>query len=503
MSKRFFQVIFLLLVTSLITTCQSATPGGVDLRDKVRKFTLNNGMTFLLLKRDVAPVFSVQLKVKVGNIEEDPGASGLAHFFEHMAFKGTTLIGSKDFSKEQPLLDQVLAVGTQIADMKAAGKSPEVYADFVVKRKTLEAEENKFIEKNEYVRIFQKNGGRDLNATTSNDFTTYYVSMPSSKIELWAYMESERLKNRIFREFFTEVDVVSEERRMRIDNSPDGRLYEAFTGAAFDKSPYKIHPIGYAEDIQHYTPAKAMDFYSRYYIPSRMVAVLVGNFDLDQTESIMRKYFSHLPKKDDHPKMIPTQVFDATFPRSVTITDESSPPRVYFGYHRPAHPHPDDIVLDVLQDILCDGRTSRLYKRLVLKDRSVPNISCYASIPGARLDSVFMFMAAPLGSHTNKEVQDAIVDEIHKLKETGPTEEELEIVKNKHDADLIYSLESNDGLAATLAFYESLTGDWQYMYYAQKRIHEVTPQDIQRVVGAYFVPEREVSAYLEQKKAKE
>lgn len=486
------------LVVGIVKSVRDYSPD-TDLTGRVRKIKLDNGMTFLLLDRGVAPVFSVQLKVKVGNIEEDPGASGLAHFFEHMAFKGTDKIGTTDFAAEKPLLDQVLAVGAEIARMKKEGRPPGDYAELVEQRRALEAEENRLIVKNEYVSLFQRHGGADLNASTSNDFTTYYVSLPANKLEMWAYMESERLRNRVFREFFTEVDVVAEERRMRIDSTPDGRLYEAFMDLGFDASPYKRHPVGYARDIQTYEPNAAMDFYSRYYIPSRMVAVLVGRFDADAAERIIRKYFSRLPVGEDRPHEVNPEPSDAAYPRSLTLNEDGQP-RFYVGYRRPAYPHADDNVLDVVQDLMCQGRASRLFKRLVIEDRSVSQVMCYASIPGARLDSLFTFYATPLAGHSNGEVKKVIEDEIAKMIHEGPTPEELQVVKNRSAADLVYSLKSNDGLAGTLAFYESLTGDWKYMYEAQNRIAAMTADDVKRVMAAYFTPSREVAAYLESNK---
>lgn len=495
-----FLLFFLISIFFLGQACSKTKEkaNGFDLRDQVRKITLDNGMRFLLVKREGAPVFSTQLKVIVGSIEEEPGSTGLAHFFEHMAFKGTDKIGTKDFEKEKQILDEVLKVGAQIAEMKKAGKKPEEYADLLKKRKELEAKQNEFINKNEFVQIYQRHGGRDLNASTSNDFTTYYVSLPTSKLELWAYLESERLQNRVFREFFTEVDVVAEERRMRIDNSPEGRLYETFVSAAFEKSPYQIHPIGEPEDIQLYTPQKAKEFYEKYYIPSRMVGVVVGNIDLDHAEKVIRQYFSKLPGKKDFQKEFAKETFE-NFPKTVTIYEDTQP-RLYFGYHRPAHPHPDDIVLDVIQDLLCEGRTSRLYKKLVLEEKSVSFAGCYSSIPGARLDGLFTFAATPLAGHSNQEIKTMIKKEVGKLMEQGPTEKEMQIVKNKIDAHMVYSLESNHGLASQLAFYEALTGDWKYLYEYRDRIHSMKPEDIQKVLRQYFVESREVTGFMEREK---
>lgn len=483
-----------------LLSCQgSDSSTSLDLRNRVKRVVLDNGMKILLLKRQGAPVFSAQIKVRVGNVEEQVGSFGLAHFFEHMAFKGTDKIGTNNYIEEKKILDQIFEIGTKIVNMRKQGKDPKEYADLIKKRKELEQEQKKYLVKNEFTQIYQKNGGINLNATTSNDYTSYYISLPVNKMELWAYMESSRMKKPVIREFFTEVDVVAEERRMRLDNTPDGRLYEAYVNKAFDKSPYKIAVIGPAKDIQNYTPQVAMDFYKTYYIPSRMVVAVVGNFDMKEAERIVRKYFSTIPGKKENGHKIPTENFDKkTFPREVTITGPEKS-RFYMGYHRPAHPHEDDIVLDVIQDILCEGRTSRLYKRLVLNKKAT-FAACYVSIPGARLDSLFTFLSMPLEGHKNKGLKKEIEDEIQKLAKEGPSEYELQKVKNNIDAELIYSLQSNSGLASQLAFYESLTGHWEYLYDLQARVHSITVDDVKRVVATYFVPQNQVAAYLEQKK---
>jgi predicted Zn-dependent peptidase len=485
--------------TTPVSTAPVTTPASgdnLDLRSRVRRIKLDNGMTILLLKREGAPIFAAQIKVKVGGIEEEPGASGLAHFFEHMAFKGTDKIGTKDYEKEKPLIDQMAVVGTKIAEMKRDGKGPEAYQDLMAQRKDLEKQLAQYEVKNEFVDIFQRNGGADLNASTSNDFTTFYVSMPSNKLELWAYLESTRLGTRVLRELFSEVDVVAEERRMRYEDSPDGHLYEAYNATAFKVSPYGVPVIGYAKDIQTYTPELAQNFYKKYYVPARMVVAVVGNFDLDAADAMMRKYFSRIPKGVNPPMDFPKEPLTG-FPRDVTLTGPEKS-RFYLGYHRPAHPHPDDIVMDVIQNILCEGRTSRLYKRLVLDEKKVAAVDCYSSIPGARLDSLFTFFAVPLQGHNNHEIITNIKEVVAKLAEEGPTEQEMQIVKNNIDAELIYSLDSNDGLASQLAFYESLTGDWQYIYELQDRVHSITADDVKRVLKSYFNPDREVAALYEQ-----
>src|SRR3990167_2324609 len=277
-----------------------------DLEKQVRRVKLENGLTALLIHRSGAPVFSAYVRVKVGNIEEPPGSSGLAHFFEHMAFKGTPEIGVRDYKTEEKILQEMHAVGTELAGRRRGGESEEEVKPLVEKLHALDTEHQKLLVQNEFVRIYQRNGGDDVNAATSNDFTNYYVSLPSNKMELWAHLESERLLHPVFREFFKERDVVAEERRMRYDTDPDGKLYEAFLAAAFDKSPSGASPygrnvIGFPDDIRNYTFEAAMAFRQKYYIPSRMVVAMAGNFDMDEAERLVKEYFGRLPKKEDEP----------------------------------------------------------------------------------------------------------------------------------------------------------------------------------------------------------
>ncbi|MDO8520387.1 MAG: pitrilysin family protein [Deltaproteobacteria bacterium] len=435
---------YLFILISFLTACGG---GPKDLRDQVEKFRLENGLTVLLIKREGAPVFSGFIRIKVGAIEDPPGLSGMAHFFEHMAFKGTQTIG---------------------ADIQ-----------------------------NEFVRIYQRNGGSDLNATTSTDFTEYFVSLPSEKLPLWAYMESERLLHPVFREFEKEREVVIEERRMRYENDPNGKLYEHFIREALQGTPYGKSVIGTPPEILSITPMAAKAFREKNYIPSRMVVTLVGNFDADLARREIKKYFGRLaPGPKERSAAKPSHHTQGAREKVLSGSDE---PRFYLGYPRPAYPHPDDAVFDAIQVLMCEGRTSRLFHSLVKEKNIASKVDCYSSLPGSRLDSVFAFYAYPIGIAPNRDLQTALKAELEKLKQAPPTGQELAKVKTKVKADLIWALKSNMGMAEWLSYFESLTGDWQYLYRFQELIEKMTPADLQRVARTYFVPENEVTVYLEKK----
>lgn len=470
------------------------------LSQRVHKFVLDNGLTCILVRRDTAPIFSAFIRVKVGSIEESPGNTGLAHFFEHMAFKGTPEIGVSNFKAEEALLVQIHALGSEIAKKRKNGEGESVLAPLEAELKKLEGEEEKLLIKNEFVDIYQRNGGVDTNASTMTDYTTYYVSLPSNRLELWAYMESERLLNPVMRQFYSERDVVAEERRMRIDNSPEGRLYEAFLSHAFDQNPYRNPVVGWPQDIQSLNYEVAKKFYETYYIPSRMVVSVVGDLDIKETERIIKKYFGRLPKKEDNADRFPSFELQG-YPRQFTITGDDEP-RFYIGFHRPAYPHPDEEIFDVLEGILCEGRTSRLYRLLVHDKKIASEIGCSSSTPGNRLDSIFSIYAKPLASSSNKQVYQDILALLEKLKIEKVSFDELEKIKNQVYSDLLWSLKENMGLASLLTFFESLTGDWRYIFLVQEKIDKVTPDDIQRIIKTYFVPKRRVSVFLEKEALK-
>ena len=493
MIKKIFSFLFLFLLTQC-----SSSDSGLDLRKRVHQFKLDNGLSVILLKREGAPIFSSYLRVKVGNIEETPGAYGLAHFFEHMAFKGTQTVGTKDWPAEKKVMEELFQVGTKVVELKKAGKSDsKEYKDLLAKQMRLQKKQDEFIVKNEFTTIVQRNGGADQNASTSNDFTTYHVSMPVNKMELWAYLESSRFIQPVLREFFSEKQVVAEERRLRVDNKPDGQLVEAFLDVAFDQNPYKVMVIGPAKDIQNYTPAEALEFYKSFYIPDRMVLSVVGNFDVKQAETVIRKYFGQIPKgQDNHKDPKVSLNSKPPFPREVYVKGDEKA-RFYMGFHRPNWSHSDDIVLDVVQSVLCGGRTSRLFESLVLKQQVAQVATCYASFPGGRLPNLFWFYGIPMNGKTNQQVQQAMMVEVKKLIEEGPTQYELDKVKNQIDADLIYSLRSNAGLASKLSYYQALTGDWTYLYDLQDRVHRISKDDVMRVAQKYLNAKGQVSAYYQ------
>ncbi|MCE9624086.1 MAG: insulinase family protein [Deltaproteobacteria bacterium] len=478
--------IFLFFLSTLAPWALQANPGFLD---QVREVTLSNGMRFLLLRRPGAPVFTGYIQVKVGGIDEQEGQTGVAHLLEHMAFKGTTEIGTTDYAAERALLEKIEAVHAEW--LKAQGPKKAALSK---EMKALTEAAGRFVVKEDFSRIYLRNGGADLNATTSQDLTSYFVQLPNTKLKLWAFLESSRLKDPVFREFYSERDVVMEERRTRIDDSPFGKLYEALMELAFEKSPYRRPTIGYPADLQRVSATELSQFYHKYYVPSNMIGTVVGDIDLNETEKIIEEYFGTIPSGPQPPKVEAVEPAPVQEKRVEVPFDAA--PALMAGYLKPTMPHPDDYVFDVLDQVLCEGRTSRLYKRLVVQDRLVQNIGCSGSSPGARLDNLFFIYATILPGHSTDEVLKVIDEELQKIVKDGVPSDELKKAKKNLLADWNYEMQSNDEAAQMLSYFEALTGSWKYILEHPKRIEAVNSQDLQRVLKTYMGSERRRTAVL-------
>src|SRR3954465_5717602 len=458
---------------------------------------LPNGLTLMVLERPEAPVFSFFTYVDAGDVQDPKGKGGLAHMFEHMAFKGTDKIGTLNYPAEQKALGQVelrfkeyererlRPVGRDAKKLKAAEAAW---------RKTID-EAQKYVVPNEFSEIIEGAGGEDINASTSMDATHYFYSLPSNRLELWAYLESERFLHPVFREFYIERDVVHEERRMRTDSSPIGRLLEEFLGASFIAHPYHENGIGFPSELDAFSATDAQDFFKKYYIPPNMVVAVVGDVKAAQAMPIMERYFGRLPKADkplDTSTVEPPQKAE----RLTTLREVSQP---YFleGYHRPSYLDPDDAVYDVISDLLSSGRTSRLYRALVRDKKIAVNASGFSGFPGVKYPNLFAFFAVPARGHTPAELKDATHAEINRLLTEDVSDEELKMVKTRMRADLVRGLAENEGLASQLAVYQSLYGDWRELFRSVDRVDKVTKADIRRVANKTFVDNNRTVGMIE------
>ena len=448
---------------------------------------LANGLTVLVCERPEAPVFSFFIHVDAGSVQDPRGKTGLAHMFEHMAFKGTDTIGTTNYAAEKVALEKVEQAYAALdrERHKRVGRDEQKIKQLEQAWKQVIAEADKYVVKNEFGEIVEKSGGVGMNAFTSEDETGYHYSMPVNRLELWAWLEADRFLHPVMREFYKERDVVIEERRMRVDSRPIGRLVEQFTAQAFIAHPYHHPGVGWMSDLTSYSATDARNFFDRYYIPANMVLTVVGEVKPEQVLPVIEKYFGRLPGKPK-PEDITTVEPPQNAERSVVLRDPSQPFYVE-GYHRPAFNDPDDAVYDAIADVMSSGRTSRLYRALVRDTRIAAFAAGFSGLPGNKYPHLFAFYAVPTPGHTPEEVRDAIHAEIERIKTQDITDEELKMVKTRAKANLIRSLGSNEGLAFELGTIQARYGDWRELFRQVDRIDRVTKADIRRVANKTFV----------------
>ena len=453
---------------------------------ELTEFKLENGMNFIVLERHQAPVVSFLTYADVGGANEPEGKTGVAHFLEHLAFKGTKHIGTRDFQAEKPLLDRLDLLAEQIQTASSAKKDAEVVR-LQAQFKQVEADAGKLVKQNELGQIVEQSGGVGLNANTSTEATRYFYSFPANKLELWMSLESERFLEPVFREFYKEKDVILEERRLRVENSPIGQMMEKFLDAAYQVHPYKRPVIGYDKDIRNLTREDVRKLFDSYYVPSNLTIAIVGDVNPSMVKQLAKVYFGRYKAKPDPADL---KVVEPTQQKTKEVTLRlPSQPWYLEGYHRPSINHPDQVVYEIIGRLLSDGRTSRLYKSLVEQQRLALSAQGFSGFPGDKYPNLMLFYALTAPGHTLDEVGAALRREIERLKTQPVSSVELERVKTGARADLLRSLDSNMGMAQLLLEYQVKTGSWRNLFKELEAIVQVQPADIQRVARATFTSE--------------
>jgi predicted Zn-dependent peptidase len=449
--------------------------------------TLPNGLTVIVLERPEAPVFSFFTHVDAGSVQDPMGKTGLAHMFEHMAFKGTDKIGTKDYPAEKVALAKVeAAYAAYIAERdKTIGRDENKVKELEKIWKDTIAEADQYVKPNEFGEIVEREGGEGMNANTSDDETNYYYSFPSNRLELWAYLESERFLHPVLREFYKERDVVIEERRMRTDSSPIGRLIEQFITASFQAHPYHRPTVGWTSDLNSFSATDAQKFFDEYYIPSNMVVAVVGDVKASEMIPVIEKYFGRLPTRPTPDERTTTEPPQNSERR--VVLRQAAQPFYIEGYHRPDYRNPDDAVYDAISDLMSNGRTSRLYRALVRDKKIAAFAAGFSGFPGNKYPHLFSFYAVPVPGHTPQELGDAIHAEIDRIKKEDISDEELKMIKTRAKANLLRGLADNEGLAQQLAIYQARFGDWRELFRSVDKIDKVTKADIRRVANQTFV----------------
>lgn len=464
------------------------------LADQVKELKLSNGMIWLVVERHDAPVFTGMVRVRVGGADEAPGATGLAHLFEHMAFKGTPRLGAKDWVAEQPLLEQVQRVGDALAGLERQGKGdgPEARA-LAAELAELQKRHGALFDENALIRLFQVNGGVGLNATTDKDLTSYFVSLPKNRLELWLTVEAQRFAAPVLRDFYSERAVVQEERLRGIETNPMGAMYEELMHLAFVSSPYRWPTVGYTGDLKAMSLSDARAFFDRHYVASNAVGCVVGDVSAAELEPLLQKTFGQLPLAPRPPGPIFTEPTARAQRRSQLTFDAA--PRLLLAFRKPAPPSRDDLVFDVLQLLLGEGNTSRLTQRLVFQDRLAQSVGVSTG-PGNRLDGLFIISVTPLTGVSFEQVEAATWDELRKLGAEPVRDEELQKVRNRVSTDLARTLESNGGVAGSLSRAQALYGTWRYPLERPAVIDSITAAEVQAMAKKAFTKENSVVVTL-------
>ena len=467
-----------------------------DLKSFEQRITtkmLPNGLTIVICERPDAPVFSYSTFIDAGDVNDPSGQSGLAHMFEHLAFKGTTEIGTKDWPAEKVALEKVEKANDayEAENLKAVGRDEKKLAELQEEFKKAVKDAQQYVIPNQFTEVAERNGATGLNAGTGLDETEYFWSMPENRLELWAWLESSRLSETVPREFYKERDVVVEERRMRTDSQPIGRLVEQFLATAYVAHNYGRSGVGWPSEVSQITATEAMDFHRKYYVGSDVVVAVVGDVKASEAMPMLEKYFSKVPGGPKPQEM--TTVEPKQFAEKTVVIREQTQPFYIEGYHRPDFRNPDAAVYDAISDVLSNGRVSRLYRSLVRDQQIAAVAQGFSPFPGDKYPGLFAFYAVPLPGHTPTQMADAIHKEIEKLKSADVTDDELAMYKTRTRADLLRGLANNQGLANQLAEYQTRYGDWRELFRQLDKVDKVTKADIRRVANQVFIPSNRTS----------
>jgi predicted Zn-dependent peptidase len=480
---------------------------------QVQELTLANGMKWLLFERHETPTISAGWLAHVGSANEREGITGISHFFEHMMFKGTRVMGTTDIHADLTLIDQQERLREQmrseltlmrerlrkgeIDDLLAPESQTERYRELDREFDALVQKQRETLVKDQLDQIYTANGGEFLNAATSEDWTLYFVRVPSNRLELWAWLESDRLLEPVFREFYSERDVVFEERRLRTESTPLGKYDEAFNALFWEAHPYKWPVVGWPSDIPMYTLGQAKDYFATYYAPNNLTGVLVGDFKAAEAKQLLERYFGRIPRGENQPPEVvtlePKQVGEKRY-----LAYAETSPTVRIWWKAVPFQHKDGAALDLLSDLL-SGRSGRLYKGLVLGKQIANETS--AATDFKKYAGSFQVECTVKDGKDPADVEKAVYAEIEKLQQQPPAPEELQKVKNQFKANAYRRLQTPVFIMFQLLLYDG-TGDWRYINTAGDAADAVTPADIKRVAQLYFAPEnRTVGVFLRKESA--
>lgn len=456
-----------------------------DLERQVREFTLPNGVRFILVERHDAPVFSFMTVVNAGSVDNPFGATGLAHMMEHMAFKGTALVGTKDYAGEKPLFDAEESAWQALSAERGKGARADTVKLAALERTFVGARDaaRTMVESNGFSALLERNGVQGLNAFTAMDITAYLYSLPSNRLELWALLEGSRMAHPVFREFYTERDVVIEERRMRYESSPFGRLLWEFWTGSFIAHPYGNTGIGFPSDLKSFSRTQGEEFYRQHYVGRNMTVGVVGDVMLADLKAYASKYFSDISDSAPPPPIVTVEPEQRAEHR--ILLEDSAQPQILIGWHIPAASDPSYRAFAAAADLLGGGDFSRLHKSLVKEKKIAVHVSASTGFPGEKYPNLMYVHVIPAAGQNPQTVEEEVYRVLEEAMGPTPfTQGELDGYKVRTRAEMVRAAQSNDRLAGELAQAQSLYGDWREFFRGVQRVQALTIADLEAAMKA-------------------
>ncbi len=448
----FFSALVCTVATALSATATPAptTVAPLNLEKAIQfpveRYSLPNGMIVLLHPDASLPAVSVQTWFRVGSKDEMVGRTGLAHFFEHMMFKGTAKYPMDTWGK------------------------------------------------------YLNSKGAETNAFTSGDYTGYYINAPSEQLGLILDIESDRMRNLLLdeKQVMSEREVVKEERRMRYEDNIEGGIHEKMSELMFTKLPYRWLTIGHMADLNAASMEDLRAFYKRYYSPNNAVMVVAGSFDTQELKRTIEKTHGKLQKETiTRPEVVQDE--PQTKERRATIEREAQSATLAIGYRLPEMQHNDHYALDLLSNMLGSGQSSRLHKRLVRKLETATGAGTYSW--GQILAGRFMAQVSLKPKQDVEKTIQVVEQEIARMRTETVSQKELDKARTLFMKDYVDGLKRLAGRARMLASYEILYGDYTRIFSDLKKYQEITPADIKRVANTYLKPEQRNIVVVNPKKA--
>lgn len=465
-----------------------------NLGNEIKEINLDNGAKLLLLEDDSAPIVHCATVANVGGVNEVPGITGISHFLEHLAFKGTSTIGTSNYEAEKLILDQEDEVFTKLLDARK-NNNEELVTKYQAELDALEIQASKYVVNNEFSSIYTQNGGSNFNAATSQDFTMYQVSLPSNKLELWFAMESERFSDPVFREFYKERQVILDERLMREVNSPQGRLMKVMMNTAFEVHPYKYTTIGEKEDIENITRQDVKDYFNKYYGAQNLTFVLYGDMNEKQATEFANKYLSKIPARQ---KSLALKIQEPKQKAEKRFTvDYDATPMIMISYHIPGASNPENEAIEALAAILGQGTTTPLIKSLVYEKKLAQYAYSFAGLPGSKYPNLFSIMLAP---NSGVSVDDCLTEVDSVIKEflaVGSSEKDLVTYRKNSKKRYLSQLDTGIYLPLQIGLMDSITGDYTDFFTKLEKIDSLKNSDIIAVADKYLIPSNRTIGILE------